>query len=430
MTVDKSSVDLLVQKVSKCLNLQEKYTHVDISVQDACIRKEILALVEQESINWMTSLELLAKRIDASLGAVHGKRGKKNKREELKMSKLDEWYLVQQHLAKEEHEKEKEQEKQRRQHMVECQQKRKEHLLEASRKKKEEKRRKKEECIRLKEEVRRAKEDDEKAKLQQRLRANQLKNDRQAQIELEREKKSIATTLKSLVDEKEKKSIADALKKEQQMRRTAKMQAVKELESVYQENKQLQRKKKEEKEAEKEESKRCMEEYTRMLLKQEDERRMQLKKIQEIQDRQEMISMSNSTCTKRWIDDALVEKQAKENDMKYMAESKAKTEKKARANEECIEILNRQVQEKLERQKEQAQMKESERLKLAGMKKESNIKQHLAIQKATDACIKLKEGLDTQIREQRKAKMSRIGMNSMERRLNAKILRKALAQER
>eukprot|EP00889_Picochlorum_renovo_P000780 jgi/Picre1/27810/NNA_000774.t1 len=163
------------------------------------------------------------------------------------------------------------------------------------------KRRKKEECIRLKEEVRRAKEDDEKAKLQQRLRANQLKNDRQAQIELEREKKSIATTLKSLVDEKEKKSIADALKKEQQMRRTAKMQAVKELESVYQENKQLQRKKKEEKEAEKEkkeESKRCMEEYTRMLLKQEDERRMQLKKIQEIQDRQEMISMSNSTCTK------------------------------------------------------------------------------------------------------------------------------------
>ena len=426
MTEDKSSVDLLVQKVSKCLNLHEKYTHVDLSVQDACIRKEILALVEQGSINWMTCLDLLARRIDASLGPVNGKRGKKNKREELKMSKLDEWYLVQQHLAKEENEREKEREEQKRQHMVECQQKRKEHLLEASRKKKEEKRRKKEEYIRLKEEVRKAKEDDERARLQQRLRANQLKNDRQAQIELESEKKSIATTLKSLVDEKEKKMIADTLKKEQQMHRAAKMQAMKELESVYKENKQLQKKKKEEKQAEKEESKRCMEEYTRMLLKQEEERKMQLKKIQEIQERNEMISMSNSTCTKRWIDDALVEKQAKENEIKYMEESKEKTEKKTRANEECIEILNRQVQEKLKRQKEDERLKESERLRLAGMKKETSLKQHLAIQKATDACIKLKEGLDTQIREQRKAKMSRIGMNSMERRLNATILRKAL----
>ena len=218
MTLENPLVDQLVKKVNHCLSIDEKYAHVKGSLKDECIRREILAMVQEGSAGSMDSLTVLATRIDSSLSSYCTRRGKKNKREQLQLSKLDEWYLVQQQLAMEEKESQKRVAQEKMKAKENSQRERKEFLKELDQTKREQRRRKRDELLQVREDVKKAEKAAARERESKRLLGERLKAERQSQIMAEVKKKEIVSDMRRMADEAEKESILSSLRGEQEVR--------------------------------------------------------------------------------------------------------------------------------------------------------------------------------------------------------------------
>ena len=208
-----------------------------------------------------------------------------------------------------------------------------------------------------------------------------------------------------------------------QKKKQAKMKAKNEMRLVIQENSRYQEEKILQGKADREESKRCMEEYAKILQKQEDERKFQLEKIKQIQSAQEI--SCPALHTKRWVDDALVNKQAREKEMQQCEQENEKNENLKKSKEEMMRILEKQVEEKLARKAKEKKDKALDKAAMAARHAEARGERNIRLQKAANACINLKNGLDEQIREQRNAIKAKMGMNHFEKCFNAKLLNRA-----
>lgn len=208
-----------------------------------------------------------------------------------------------------------------------------------------------------------------------------------------------------------------------------KLKARAELESVLEENQKSQKLNMDRVKADKEENKRCMEEYSRMLLKQERQREYQLQKIQEIQKAQEVTSACHALHAKKWIDDSVVAKQASEFEKKQSEREKDLLEQQKKNQKNLVTTLNAQMEEKRMEREREKQRKSVEKDALIVMNEETKQIKEREIQKAANACIKLKNGLDEQIMQQKRAIRANMGMNHLEKCLNARVLRQVkLAQ--
>lgn len=196
-----------------------------------------------------------------------------------------------------------------------------------------------------------------------------------------------------------------------------------ELESVLEENQKSQSQKLEQAKAEKEESRRCMEEYSRILLKQEEARKEQLKKIQAIQKAQETSSARQPLYVKKWVDDAVVAKQASELEKKQAEKEKNMLEQQMKEKRNLISILDAQVEEKRAERARERSRKADEKVKVQVLHQETKHVRAKELQRAAKACIRMKHGLDEQLVQQKKAFHASMGMNHLEKSLNATMLR-------
>lgn len=208
-----------------------------------------------------------------------------------------------------------------------------------------------------------------------------------------------------------------------QKKKQAKIKAKEEMKLVLEENSRYQEEKILQGKADREESKRCMEEYAKILQKQEDQRKSQLEKIKQIQSAQEI--SCPALHSKRWVDDALVNKQAQEKEMQQSEQETMKNDKINKSREEMMKVLEKQVEEKLARKAKEKKDKALDKAAMAAMHAEARNERNIRLQKAANACINLKNGLDDQIREQRNAIRAKIGMNHFEKCFNAKLLNRA-----
>lgn len=219
----KPSIDVLIHtlisKVDACLCLDGSHSiNVDAAFKDACIRREILAMVKEGSIHGTDSVQILTSRIQSLLSNSNKcNRGKKNKREELRLSKLDEWYLVQQYLVQEERESTKKMAQKRAEERATFQNEHR-RLLEEIKKRGMDKKRKKVEELRMVQEcVRKAARDVAEEMEVRKLAGQRLRQEREEQIELERKKREILEGLCRLVDENEKHDILNSIRNESQV---------------------------------------------------------------------------------------------------------------------------------------------------------------------------------------------------------------------
>ena len=254
-----------------------------------------------------------------------------------------------------------------------------------------------------------------------------VRADREEQVKLAKEKQELSKKLRRVVEEEEKQLVVQSLREERERLAKEKRRAQEDMESVLLENQKSLEQKRAEAQKEKEETMRCMEEYSRMLLHQEQERERQLERIHEIQRAQEQAPALDLVAagTKAWVDDAVVAEQAAQREL--TARQKEEDVRKAaqRRNEETLKTLGRQVEEKLEKRAAELRVKHADKSRLAAMDRESKENHKAAMQKAADKCLALKRGLDVQIAQQRKAIRASVGMNRLERALNAHVLRQA-----
>ena len=209
----------LIKKVNDCLSIEENYLNMDVAFRDACVKREILTMVQEGSVYSTDSVQILISRIRSLLSSSvkEGRRGKKNKREELRLSKLDEWYLVQQHLVQEEKESKKGMARKRAEEIVKLQSERQELLKQINKKRLDQRRKKTDELRRVRESVKAAEREAAKEMEARQAAGQRLKDERQAQIKLERKKKEILIDLKRVVDEKEKQIVLESMVQEEQV---------------------------------------------------------------------------------------------------------------------------------------------------------------------------------------------------------------------
>lgn len=193
---------------------------------------------------------------------------------------------------------------------------------------------------------------------------------------------------------------------------------------MLEENQKSQKQKIEQAKAEKEENKRCMEEYSRMLFKQEQERKKKIEKIQEIQKKHEATSACHAFHAKRWVEDSIVAQQASEIERKQVERDIDMIMQKKKRKMSLVSVLNAQMEEKRAERAKERYGKSVEKEKLTVMNAQVQQMRQNEIQNAANACVRLKTGLDEQIRRQRKAIRDNMGMNQKERCLNATVLSK------
>ena len=125
-------------------------------------------------------------------------------------------------------------------------------------------------------------------------------------------------------------------------------QAQEEMTRVLLENQKSLEQKRIESEKEKEETIRCMEEYSKMLLNQEQQRQRQLERIHEIQRAQEQSSDRDIVAagTKVWMDDAVVAKHAEARDLEAASREAATRAAAKQRKEDVLKALDEQVKAK------------------------------------------------------------------------------------
>ena len=419
-----TDIDDLVRRVTECLSINEQYPDVHAPTKDLCIRNEILGLVR----DGLDDLAVLARRIEASLSPAALSGEAAGKRELVKLSKEDEWYLVQEHLVSEERELEKRRLAQKKEDQAAKQREHKEFLRQSKLNKEQEKREKALELERIKQTRIEAEAAARRERAARRQAGEAVRADREAQVKRAKEKQVLVGKLKKVVDEQEKQSAAQSMRDERARLARERQQAQEEMTRVLLENQKSLEQKRIESEKEKEETIRCMEEYSKMLLNQEQQRQRQLERIHEIQRAQEQSSDRDIVAagTKVWMDDAVVAKHAEARDLEAATREAATRAAAKQRKEDVLKALDEQVKAKLEVKRAElvAKAKDKERLEQVDAQSKENHRK--AMQRAADKCVALKRGLDVQIVQQRKAVRATVGMNRTEGALNAGVLAKAV----
>lgn len=424
--LDIDGLDDLVRRVTECLSINKNYPDVNDPTKDRCIRTEILGLIR----DGLDDLSVLARRIEVSLSPASLSGDATGKRELIKLSKEDEWYLVQEHLVAEDRESQKRRLAQKKEEQAARQREHKEFLRQAKLDKDMQKKEKALELERAKQMRIEAEAEARRERAARRQAGEAVRADREAQVKRAEEKQVLLTKLKKVVDEQEKQMVIQSMCEERTRLDKARQRAREDLQCVLQENQKSLEQKRVEALREKEETIRCMEEYSKMLLHQEQERHRQLERIHEIQRVQETAPDRDLVAagTKAWIDDAVVDKHAKERDLKAAMRDEEARAAALKRNEDVLKALDEQVKAKLEGKRADAVFKAAEKKRLVEMDAQSKENHRKAMQRAADKCLALKRGLDVQIVQQRKAVRASVGMNRLERALNAQVLAKAVGR--
>ena len=213
------TIQNLIIKVNECLSLDGSSLNVDDTFKDACIKREIMAMIQEGSVDSTDSVQILTSRIRSLLSRPDKEVqwGKKSKKEELRLSKLDEWYMVQQYLVKEEKESKKRMARKKTEDVAKIQNERRQLLKKMNEKRLDERKKKADELHSVRENVLAAQREAKQKIEARKITGQRLKNERQAQVKLERKKKEILHDLKRVVDGKEKQYILESIQKEEQV---------------------------------------------------------------------------------------------------------------------------------------------------------------------------------------------------------------------
>jgi len=204
-----------------------------------------------------------------------------------------------------------------------------------------------------------------------------------------------------------------------------KARAKEELDIVHKENQATQKKKTELAVAEKQRDRQLLEEYSKMLAQQEEERVAHLAKIQALQAAREVDAAALGEI-KQWIDPEIIEEQAREKEESDLRKTAEKQEKEQEAMEEFKKALDTQVKAKKDQKKELQATKKQDKTRVLTLKAEAKRQAIETAKKAAKNCKMLKEGLNEQVKERNKARIASIGMTEKEQQLNSCLLEKAL----
>lgn len=167
----------------------------------------------------------------------------------------------------------------------------------------------------------------------------------------------------------------------------------------------------------------CMEQYSRILAKQEAERAAQLDRVRAVQAAQAADAATRPPI-KRWVDVEVIERQAAKAEAQAAqreAERIAAATAVARA---CADEIAQQLKEHEAARAAAAAERAAERHAVAVAAASAAAEDAQRARKVADASRRLKEDLDAQLAEKR-ANPPHIGMDENERKLNAGILKAA-----
>ena len=422
-TAEADEMNDLVKRVTACLSINETYPDVEATKKDRCVRDEVLGMVR----DGLDDLSVLARRIEAALSPATLSGEVTSKKEVLQLSKEDEWFLVQEHLVAEERERQRRCSEQKKKEQAAKQREHQEFLLQAKVKKEEQKREKARELEAMKKNRSELEAHARHERAARRQEGEAVRANRQAQVTRAKETQALVSKLRKVVDEREKQAVMDSLREEQERLARERRLAQDEMQRLLAENQKTLELKQLEAQKEKAETVKCMEEYAKMLLHQEQQRHRQLERIHEIQRAQERAPDTDLVAagTKTWIDDAVVDKQAWQNEQAAFEREKQAQLAAQRRNNEVVKALDEQVKGKQSNRNAQLMTKAADKQRLIQMGEEAKENHRTARRQAVDKRLALKRGLDVQIVQQRNSIRAGLGMNRLERALNAQVLQKA-----
>ena len=422
-TPDAEEMDDLVERVTACLSMTEAYPDVEETTKDRCVREEVLGMVR----DGLDDLSVLARRIETALSPAKLSGETTNKKTLLKLSKEDEWFLVQEHLVAEEREQQRRRSQQKKEEQAAKQREHQDFLRQIKLKKEEQKREKACELEAMKKKRSELEAEARRERAVRRQEGDAVRANRQAQVTLAKAKQALVSKLRKMVDEREKQAVMDSLREERERLAQERQRAQGEMQRVLVENQKSLEQKQIDTEKEKAETIKCMEEYSKMLLHQEQERQRQLERIHEFQRAQELAPGIDVVAagTKIWIEDKIVEKHAKQKEQAAIEREQQARLAAQRRNDEVVKALDEQVKGKQSNRAAGVVKKAADKQRLVQMGEEAKENLRAARQCAAEKCVALKRGLDLQLVQQRKAMRAGLGMNRLERALNAQILQKA-----
>lgn len=207
-----------------------------------------------------------------------------------------------------------------------------------------------------------------------------------------------------------------------------KLEAKRQLDRVLEDNQHFQAAKQAALAAERKEEKQCMEDYSKVLEKQEMQRAEQLKKIQALQEANEAQGVGRGE-TKRWMDPTLIEKHAMELTKRAIMKEESDRETNSRMNKEYKQALDKQLTDKKEAQKQKEKLKQDEKARILSEVSMEAKRQEERKKSRSLACMKFKSSLDKQLMEHKRDIVSKMGMTWCERQLNSTILKQARQQQ-
>ena len=423
-------MERLVREVSAELILRIREGHgkqfavnLDSKIVRDIVESEVRILVKSgQVIENLETVSRLEQRVTARLrdlemnkaGEVHNQRSS---------ALEDEWALLARYafiLEKEEEELRRKQlmENRRQQHLEIADQ-----LALSARKKKAEREARRAEQARIEADVKAWRADqmeNREAKLEE---AKRLRSDREAQLQDLLTRRRLAILLRQAADAHADEQAAQEASIGLARERSARLAARNELDAILKENRKAKTERIEMKRMERERDLMFMEEYAAMLDRQEEDHRARLAKIKERQLRQEADAGIRPP-TKKFVDEEVISKQAAEAEKRAFSSEAQKAAKAKEAQQDCVSVLKQQLQERQKVKDELQKQKKSdlEKAKTLALQAAQEVKQRRAASKMSKS--KLRSDLDAQVR-QKKDLGPRTGMNSIERSLNAKILKEA-----
>ena len=202
-------------------------------------------------------------------------------------------------------------------------------------------------------------------------------------------------------------------------------EAKKRMDHLLKENGRFEKQKREEEKRERENKKRCMEEYTKMLERQDAERSQHLARIQAIQAAREAEAGDRGDL-KKWMDPSLIDKQAKEKEWAALAKEMEEKKAKSEARKKVVATLDVQLLEKREKCKKVRAEKQMEKERIREGEKKAKDMAKSERRGAAKKCASFKEALDRQLKEHAISIIQDSRMNRVEKQINAKLLRRAL----
>lgn len=250
-----------------------------------------------------------------------------------------------------------------------------------------------------------------------------LQRDRQMQMDQMHDRQEMARLLRQAADDYAAKGAREVSRRAAEREVTARAAARKELESVFEGNRAAQRARAAARAAEQELDRQFMAQSLEKLASQDAERQAQMDKIRAVQAAQAADAATRPPF-KIWVDEKVIERQAKE----YEAQAAEKEKQRAAAAAAAAQKTAAEVAEQLHlRQAARAAEAEATAAELATAAALAVAVAAEEAQKAkrtAETNRKFKKALDDQVAAQRAAK-PRPGMNATEKKINSKLLKQA-----